>query len=160
VNRLKVAALEAAGRMQAPGRAEVARAKADGRWDAAYDSPKTATVPPDLAKALSRAKQAKALFEQLDGTNRYAILHRLMVTAKPELRAKKIAKFVDELGRGVVPHPERLPKALRAEGVATSKRATTKPAAVTPARRRSTSGTRRSSPAAASPARRARPPAR
>ncbi|MFT3917702.1 MAG: YdeI/OmpD-associated family protein [Anaeromyxobacteraceae bacterium] len=116
VNREKVAALIAAGRMSPPGLAEVERAKADGRWDAAYDSPKNATVPPDLAKALSRAPRAKALFGKLDGANRYAILHRLMLTKKPELRARKVERFVDELARGVVPHPDRLPKAVRGVG--------------------------------------------
>jgi uncharacterized protein YdeI (YjbR/CyaY-like superfamily) len=51
VNVDKVEALTAAGRMRAPGMAEVEAAKADGRWDAAYEPARTATVPPDLAAA-------------------------------------------------------------------------------------------------------------
>lgn len=94
VNREKVAALTAAGRMRPAGQAEVDRAKADGRWDAAYDPPSTATVPDDLAAALEREPDAKAFFESLNAQNRYAILHRLMITKRPELRAAKVEKFV------------------------------------------------------------------
>lgn len=135
VNREKVAALIAAGRMQPPGLAEVERAKQDGRWDAAYDSPSKASVPPDLAKALARAPKARALFERLDGANRYAILHRLMLTKNPELRARKVERFAEELARGVVPHPERLKKAAHgggAKGKGKAKRAVAKKAVPRP----------------------------
>ena len=67
----------------------MARAKADGRWDAAYDPPSTATVPPDLARALAKAPGAKAFFATLGGTNRYAILHRIHDDKLPDTRADR-----------------------------------------------------------------------
>src|SRR5688500_3116281 len=78
INRDRVARLIVSKRMRPAGLAEVERAKADGRWDVAYDSPSTAEVPPDLTRALSRDPKAKASFAKLNATNRYAILHRLM----------------------------------------------------------------------------------
>lgn len=110
VNRAKAEALIAAGRMQPSGLHEVTRAKADGRWEAAYDSPKNAEVPEDLAKALAKSPRAKAMFETLDATNRFAILFRTQVVKKAETRARKIAAFVASLAKGQVPYPERLPK--------------------------------------------------
>lgn len=102
VNRTKVEALEAAGRMRPAGRAEVERAKADGRWERAYDGVATATVPDDLAAALEDAGQA-ASFAALDSPNRYAILHRVQTARKPETRARRIAQFVAMLADGRTP---------------------------------------------------------
>ena len=104
VNRQKVEALVAAGRMRPAGLAEVERAKADGRWDAAYDGQATATVPPDLAAALEEAGLSAA-FEALDRTNRYAILHRLQTGKRPETRARRIAQFVAMIEAGERLHP-------------------------------------------------------
>ena len=97
-NRDIVARLIDEGRMQPAGQAEIDRAKADGRWDAAYDSPANATVPEDLAAALRKSPRAKRFFESLNSQNRYAILHRLMTAKKPETRAKRLATFVAMLG--------------------------------------------------------------
>jgi uncharacterized protein YdeI (YjbR/CyaY-like superfamily) len=86
--------------MQPAGQAEIDRAKSDGRWDAAYDSPANATVPDDLAAALEKSPQARKFFQSLDSQNRYAILHRLMTAKKPETRAKRLATFVEMLREG------------------------------------------------------------
>ena len=94
INCAKAEALIASGAMQPAGLAEVERAKADGRWDAAYDAPSTATVPDDLRAALDRDRAASEFFETLDSNNRYAILHRLQEAKKPETRARRIEKFV------------------------------------------------------------------
>ncbi len=110
INRGKVEALIATKRIRPQGLAEVERAKADGRWGAAYDSPKTAAPPKELVDALARNAKAKERFETLDATNRYAILFRVNTAKKPETKARRIADFVKELARGVVPYPERLPK--------------------------------------------------
>jgi uncharacterized protein YdeI (YjbR/CyaY-like superfamily) len=107
LNRERVARLIAAGRMQSAGLAEIERAKADGRWEAAYDSPKTAAVPEDLARALAKRPAAKAAFATLDATNRYAILHRLMTAKQPETRARRLATFVEMLEAGKTLHPRR-----------------------------------------------------
>ena len=100
VNREKVAALAAAGRMQPAGLREVERAKADGRWDAAYDAPSAATVPADLRAMLDASPAAAAAFAALDARNRYAILFRLQTAKRPETRARRLAQFVAMLERG------------------------------------------------------------
>jgi len=103
LNREAATRLIEAGLMQPPGRAEVERAKADGRWEAAYDSPATATVPEDLEQALRRNKKARELFATLSAANRYAILHRIHDAKRPETRARRIAQFVEMLARGEKP---------------------------------------------------------
>lgn len=105
INCAKALALIESGAMQPSGLRAVERAKADGRWDRAYDSPSTAAVPDDLAAALA-AKQGAAAFAELDATNRYAILHRLQLS-KPERRDAKIREFVAMLGEGRTLHPSR-----------------------------------------------------
>ncbi|MCX6604072.1 MAG: YdeI/OmpD-associated family protein [Acidobacteria bacterium] len=97
INREKVAALIAAGRMRPAGMAEVERAQADGRWDAAYDSPKTAAAPPELLAALVESPKATAAYAALSSMNRYSILFRLQTAKKAETRARRIAAFVATL---------------------------------------------------------------
>lgn len=105
INRAKVGALIEAGRMKPAGLAEIERARADGRWDAAYDSPSTATVPEDLRERLNENPKASALFEALNSTNRYAILYQIQDAKKPETRARRIEKYVAMLNRGEKPYP-------------------------------------------------------
>ena len=100
INRKRVLALIEAGRMREPGLREIERAKADGRWDAAYASPRAATVPEDLAKAMRRNKKASAAFDSLDSRNRYAILYRVNEAKKPDTRERRIAQFVEMLSAG------------------------------------------------------------
>ena len=91
--------------MKAAGLREVERAKADGRWDAAYDSPRTANVPEDLQRELERNEQARRVFSELDGRNRYAILYQIQDAKRPETRAKRIAKYVAMLAEQQKPYP-------------------------------------------------------
>jgi uncharacterized protein YdeI (YjbR/CyaY-like superfamily) len=105
INRQRVEELTAQGRMRPAGLAEIEKAKADGRWDAAYAPPSTATVPPDLAEALSAEPAARTLFDGLDSRNRYAILHRIATARRPETRAARIGKFVEMLKNGEVLYP-------------------------------------------------------
>lgn len=105
INRNKVAALIEQGRMRPPGQAEIDRATADGRWDAAYDSPRTATVPDDLAAALAAEPAAAEFFETLNRTNRFAIIYRVQDAKRPETRARRIEKYVTMLAKGEKPHP-------------------------------------------------------
>jgi uncharacterized protein YdeI (YjbR/CyaY-like superfamily) len=114
INCAKAEVLIAAGRMEAPGLAEVDRAKRDGRWERAYDSPKTSTVPSDLSEALDQNARARAFFDTLDATNRYAILHRVMTAKLPETRAKRIATLVAMCAAHEALHPART-KATRAK---------------------------------------------
>ncbi|WP_368497336.1 YdeI family protein [Herbiconiux sp. A18JL235] len=106
VNRDKVAALIEAGRMREGGHREIDRAKADGRWDAAYASQKSIEVPDDLAAALAAEPAAAAAFAGLSGQNRYAILFRLHNAKRAETRARNLAKFVDMLARGETFYPQ------------------------------------------------------
>jgi len=104
INRDKAEALIAAGRMRPAGLAEVERAKADGRWDAAYGGQRTMTVPEDLQRELDARPQAAAFFAQLSSQNRYAILYRLHDAKRPETRARRLAKFVAMLEAGETIH--------------------------------------------------------
>jgi uncharacterized protein YdeI (YjbR/CyaY-like superfamily) len=104
INVDKADALAAAGRMRAAGRAEVEKAKADGRWEAAYAPQSKATVPEDLQAALDKKPTAAKFFATLTGANRYAVLYRIHEAKKPETRAKRIEKFVGMLERGETVH--------------------------------------------------------
>lgn len=97
VNVAKVEALMAAGRMRPAGLAEVAAAKADGRWEAAYESQRNAAVPPDLAAALAGNARANAAFERLGRSNRYAVILPLLKARTPATRARILARAVVQL---------------------------------------------------------------
>ena len=100
INVERVAALIAAGRMQPPGLAEVSAAKADGRWDAAYESQRNITLPPDLVAALDQSEQARTRFDALGKTDRYAVVLRLLKARGPADRAARLHKVVDVLAAG------------------------------------------------------------
>lgn len=99
--------LVAKGRMRKSGLAEIARAKQDGRWDAAYPSQRRAVVPDDLQQALDENTKANAFFLALDGHNRYAVLYRIHNSKTAKSRASNIAKFVAMLERGETIHPRK-----------------------------------------------------
>jgi uncharacterized protein YdeI (YjbR/CyaY-like superfamily) len=94
-------------RMHPAGHAEVERAKADGRWEAAYAGPASMEVPPDLAEALAAEPKAQAMFEALNSQNRYAILYRIATAKRAETRARRIEQFVTMLARGKTVYPQR-----------------------------------------------------
>lgn len=107
INREKIHALIASGRMKAAGLEAVEAAKKSGRWDAAYDSPKGARVPEDFQAALAANPQAWEFFETLDSANRYAVLFRIQTVKKAETRARKIGEFVAMLERRETIHELR-----------------------------------------------------
>jgi uncharacterized protein YdeI (YjbR/CyaY-like superfamily) len=98
-NQENVQRLIASGDMRPAGLAAIETAKADGRWQRAYDSPSNATVPEDFQAELDRNRKAKRFFETLKANNRYAILHRIQTAVKPETRARRIAQFIAMLER-------------------------------------------------------------
>jgi uncharacterized protein YdeI (YjbR/CyaY-like superfamily) len=100
INRDKAEALILAGAMRPAGLAEVEAAKADGRWDAAYEGQRTARVPADLQRELDASPRASEFFARLDSANRYAIVYRLNDAKKPETRERRLRKFVAMLERG------------------------------------------------------------
>ncbi|GAB3955169.1 YdeI/OmpD-associated family protein [Micromonospora vulcania] len=97
VNVAKVDALTAAGRMRSAGLAEVAAAKADGRWDSAYESQRAHEVPPDLTAALAGDARASAAFDRLGRSARYAVILPLLKARTPQARAKILARAVARL---------------------------------------------------------------
>lgn len=107
INREKVVALIAEGRMKSAGLEAVERAKKDGRWNAAYDSPKSAKVPEDFQAALDANLRAREFFASLDGANRYAVLFRIQTVKKAETRERKIREFVQMLERNERIHEPR-----------------------------------------------------
>jgi len=104
VNREKALALIASGEMKPAGLDEIERARKDGRWDAAYDSPSAAAVPEDFEKELDRHPKAKAFYKTLSKTNSYAILWRLQTAKKAETRAKRMRTFIEMLEKGETLH--------------------------------------------------------
>ncbi len=100
INRDKIEELTKAGRLKPAGLAEVDLAKADGRWEAAYASPSTVEVPPDLQEALDASPRAAQFWAGLNKANRYAIVYQLEDAKKPETRERRLAKFVGMLERG------------------------------------------------------------
>lgn len=104
INVDKVAALIKAGRMQAAGQAQIDAAKADGRWNRAYDSARTSSVPDDLQAELDASPKAKAFFATINASNRYAVLWRVQTAVRPETRSRRIAQMVGMLERGEVVH--------------------------------------------------------
>jgi uncharacterized protein YdeI (YjbR/CyaY-like superfamily) len=105
INVARAELLLAAGKVSPAGLREIEAAKADGRWAAAYDSPKTMGVPVELAEALSRNAKARAFFDALDKTNRYSFCWRVATAKKPETRQARVEKLVAMLARGEKFHP-------------------------------------------------------
>lgn len=97
VNRQRVRSLISEGRVAAAGLAQIAAAKADGRWDAAYAPPSTATVPEDLRAALDVHPDAARAFEALPRSSRWTILFGLVTVKRTETRQRKIAATVAAL---------------------------------------------------------------
>ena len=100
VNVAKVAALEAAGRMQERGWAEVDAAKADGRWDAAYEPASANHVPAELEAALAASPRARAAWDALKAADRFAMSFRVSAGKQAATRERNAAKFVAMLERG------------------------------------------------------------
>ncbi len=105
INREKAEALMKSGRMRASGLKAVECAKNDGRWDSAYASQKTITVPHDLEATLKGNPRARAFFGTLNSVNRYAILFRIQTAKKPETRERRIRQFIAMLENHEVIHP-------------------------------------------------------
>jgi uncharacterized protein YdeI (YjbR/CyaY-like superfamily) len=106
-SRINCAAVErllAEGRLAPAGIREMEAAKRDGRWEAAYASPRAITVPPDLEARLGKSPSARRAFDQLDSRNRYAILYRLHDAKRPETRQRRLDRFVAMLEAGRTIH--------------------------------------------------------
>jgi uncharacterized protein YdeI (YjbR/CyaY-like superfamily) len=100
INREKATALIESGRMRPPGHAEIERAKTDGRWEAAYDAPSRAQVPPEFQSELESNPGAKAFFESLDRINRYAIIWRIQTATSAKARQRRMRSLIEMLEKG------------------------------------------------------------
>jgi uncharacterized protein YdeI (YjbR/CyaY-like superfamily) len=105
INREKAEVLIKNGRMAPAGREAIERAKENGRWTAAYDSPSRAAVPEDFQAALDQNTRANSFFQILDRANRYAILFRIQTVRKADTRERKIKQFISMLERNEKIHP-------------------------------------------------------
>ena len=104
VNTEHVARLSRERRMRPPGQAAVDAAKKDGRWQAAYDSAASATIPADLLAALDKNKKARAFFDTLSQTNLYSIAYRLQTAKKPETRQRRMEQILAMMAKGETFH--------------------------------------------------------
>jgi len=100
VNTERAERLVAAGRMRSAGLREIEAAKADGRWERAYDPPSTAEIPEDFLTELKKHKKATAFFETLNKRNTYPVVHRLQTARTPEVRARRIQAIIEMFERG------------------------------------------------------------
>src|SRR5205807_1113193 len=105
-NVAKAERLVAERRMQPAGLVEMERAKADGRWEAAYAGQASVEVPPDFAAALAANPDALTMFDVLTKQNRYAILYRITTAKRAEKRARLLEQFVSMLSRGETLYPQ------------------------------------------------------
>ena len=99
INQEHVARLIEEGRMRPAGQAEIDRAKADGRWDAAYRQ-KNAPVPAELQVLLDQSPTASAFFEALNAQNRWAFIFRIQQGARPETRERRARQLFEMLEKG------------------------------------------------------------
>ena len=111
INREKALALIANRKMKPAGHLAIDAAKKSGTWDAAYDSPKSASVPEDFQRALDASPRAHEFFRSLDGANRYALLFRIQTVKRAETRARRIREFVEMLERREKIHEPRRSRA-------------------------------------------------
>jgi uncharacterized protein YdeI (YjbR/CyaY-like superfamily) len=102
-----VTRLESEGRLRPAGVAAIEKAKADGRWEAAYAGPASIEMPEDLATALKAEPAAQAMFEILTSQNRYAVLLRIDNAKRADTRSRRIEQFVAMLARGETPYPQK-----------------------------------------------------
>ncbi|MET7392119.1 YdeI/OmpD-associated family protein [Dactylosporangium sp. NPDC005572] len=97
VNVLRASALEAAGRMRPGGRAEMAAARADGRWSSAYEPQRTASTPPDLVEALAANSAAGASYASLTRSEQYALFLPLLKARTPASRSRALTRALSAL---------------------------------------------------------------
>jgi len=103
INCARAEALIACGRMREAGLQEIERARRDGRWEAAYDSPATVEVPDDLRTALESCLTACLRFKQLPAQQRYSALHQIQIARRSDTRARRIRLLVESLSAELAP---------------------------------------------------------
>lgn len=99
INCARAEVLIAQGRLHATGLAQVKAAKADGRWDAAYASPRTMVPPPELEEVFRRHPIAAEAFRALSKSQQYSLLLDIVTKKRPETRQRKITALLTSLSQ-------------------------------------------------------------
>lgn len=107
VNIGHVGRLEKAGKIMPSGWKAIELAKADGRWDNAYDSQSNMKIPDQFLEELTKDPKRLAFFESLNKANRYAILWRIQSAKNPQIREKRMKILLEMLDREETIHPQR-----------------------------------------------------
>jgi len=100
LNAERAQALMAAERMQPAGLVEIEAAKLDGRWDAAYESQRNVSLPPDLVAALAQNERAKKTFDLLDKSDQYTLLLPILKATTADGRAARLRNVITKLEAG------------------------------------------------------------
>lgn len=100
MNTARAERLQAAGRMRPAGVRAMEAAKADGRWQQAYDPPSSAAMPEDFLAALATNQKAATFFATLTKRDTYPVVHRLQTARTPETRARRLRSIIEMLERG------------------------------------------------------------
>ncbi len=100
INRDIATELMRTGAMEAPGQAEVDRARDDGRWDDAYASPSKIEPHKDLQAALDKNPRAQKALDALPKAERYAVLYRVHDAKRDDTRQRRIDIFIERLLTG------------------------------------------------------------
>ena len=87
-------------RMKPAGIRQVESAKADGRWEQAYDSPGNMTLPEDFVAELKKDVTAHTFYESLSKANKYAICWRIQTAKRSETREKRKMEILEMLRNG------------------------------------------------------------
>lgn len=99
INKEKVLKLIEDGKMKPSGLAVIEISKKKGTWDNAYESQKNTKIPDDLQAELDKNPEAAEFFSSLKSVNRYAIIYRLQTARTPEIRAGRLASFIEMLNK-------------------------------------------------------------
>lgn len=88
------------GKMTPAGQAEIDAAKADGRWQQAYDSPANMEIPKDFLEQLQQRPKARAFFDTLNKANLYSIAWRLQTAKTEATRTRRLQAILEMLDKG------------------------------------------------------------
>ncbi len=102
-NKVRVARLQAEGRMGPSGQAAIDAAKENGCWSL-LDDVEDLVVPRDLAIAFDQHPGAFAAWEGFSRSARRSMLEWIVTAKRPETRRARIAATAEKAGRGERAH--------------------------------------------------------
>jgi uncharacterized protein YdeI (YjbR/CyaY-like superfamily) len=93
INVAKVEKLIVGKRMQPGGQKQVDAAKADGRWEAAYEGQSTIAIPKEFISLVKTVPEAWEFYQSLNKANKYTIAYRISTTVGKEKKHLKIKQL-------------------------------------------------------------------